>query len=129
MHPYRVIERIRIYFAAMITRVRELENIHIYLWLFKDICWMLTYKTAGLVVAVPTFGLALFLAVITVRYERLFVPNLAVLCWISANIVWMCGEFFGFAFAPVSLTLFVLGLIVISYYFLKFYKWPWRPTE
>lgn len=115
-------------FVRMIKNVRQLENAHIFFWLIKDICWMMQYKTAGMIVAVPTFSMALYLTLATFRYKEHFYPNLAVLCWISANIVWMTGEFFFFNFAPAALFLFVSGVIVISYYFLRFYKQPKTPV-
>jgi hypothetical protein len=83
---------------------------------------MMEFKTGGMIVAVPTLFMAVYLTVITARRTHHFLPNLAVLCWISANIIWMTGEFFRLAFKPAALTLFIAGIIVISYYFVKFHK-------
>lgn len=85
---------------------------------------MMGYKTSGMIVAVPTLSMAVYLAFATVKNQRLFIPNLAVLCWISANVMWMIGEFYVINFVPASLTLFISGIIVISYYFVRFYKRP-----
>lgn len=85
---------------------------------------MMEFKTAGMIVAVPTLSMAIYLTIITAKRTRHFLPNLAVLCWISANITWMTGEFFNLAFKPVALSLFIAGIIVISYYFIKFHKQP-----
>lgn len=112
----------------MIKNVRELENVHIFLWLLKDICWMMSYRTCGMIVAVPTLGMAVYITLITLRTKHLFLPNLAVLCWISANVGWMTGEFYAINFIPVSLSLFISGTIVIAYYFMRVYKRPETPA-
>ncbi|MES2691107.1 MAG: hypothetical protein V4658_11930, partial [Bacteroidota bacterium] len=103
----------------MIKNVRELENVHIFLWLLKDICWMMNYRTSGMIVAIPTLTMAVYLTLITIKNRPLFLPNLAVLCWISANVSWMIAEFYAVNLIPVSLSLFVSGIIVIAYYFIK----------
>jgi hypothetical protein len=43
--------------AQQTPRFRLFENAHVALWLVKDTCWLLSYKTAALALAIPTiFG-------------------------------------------------------------------------
>ena len=87
------------------------------MWLLKDICWMMHYKTVGLIIFIPTIILALFLCMITFKTSH-FLPNIAVSCWIGANGTWMLGEFFVFDYKPLSLLLFMSGTLTIAAYFL-----------
>lgn len=78
---------------------------------------MMHYKTAGLIIFIPTIILALLLCVITFKTSH-FLPNIAVSCWICANGTWMLGEFFVFDYKPLSLLLFISGTFTIAAYFL-----------
>ena len=103
-------------------KIARLENIHIPLWLFKDTCWMLQFKLAGTILIVPTVSIALLIAWKTRHHRELFLPNLAVACWISANSIWMAGEFFEWPFRLPSLLLFTGGIGVIMYHFWLVYR-------
>ena len=104
------------------NRVRVFENIHIPLWLIKDTCWMMEWKTLGIIMIIPTVLVAFWIAIRTYG-EKLFYINLAICFWISANSFWMCCEFFGrvdlknYAAIP-----FVLGMISTAIYYLLTYK-------
>lgn len=89
---------------------------------------MMSYRTSGMIVAVPTLGMAAYITLITFKTKNLFLPNLAVLCWICANITWMVAEFYNQNFTHISLSLFVSGIIVIAYYFARVYKRPETPA-
>jgi len=102
--------------------LRKYENIHIPLWLLKDSCWMMEWKTMGVIMIVPTIFVAILLAWRT-RHEDEFFVNLAILAWISANAFWMCCEFFDYLqykdFAAIG---FVIGAISISVYYIRLFK-------
>lgn len=103
--------------------IRKIENFHILLWLLKDLSWMMTWRAFGIFMIFPTMGFALYITWRR-RYNKseLFY-NLAIICWICANSLWMVAEFFGFEehFKIYSLVLFVLGIVIIcSYHFLRF---------
>ena len=102
--------------------IRQFENIHIPLWLLKDSCWMMQWKTLGVVMIFPTIFVALMLAWRT-RHEEEFFVNLAILAWISANAFWMCCEFFDYLqykdFAAIG---FIIGAISISVFYLQRFK-------
>lgn len=107
------------------AKIRYYENIHIPLWLLKDLCWMLHWKIPGIIMIIPTVLVAL---IITIKCFREKDTNeewiqLAVLFWICGNSYWMLCEFFnqedlknyaGFAF--------VAGIISALYFYLKYNK-------
>jgi hypothetical protein len=103
----------------MTPALRKYENIHIPLWLLKDTCWMMEWKTMGVIMIVPTIFVAALLAWRTRKDEEFFV-NLAILCWIMANAFWMCCEFFDYLqykdFAGIG---FIAGAISISAFYFK----------
>lgn len=83
---------------------------------------MLQFKLAGTILIIPTVSIALLIAWKTRPHKELFYPNLAVACWITANSVWMVGEFFEVLFRMASLALFLSGIAVIGYHFVLVYK-------
>lgn len=99
--------------------IRHYENIHIPLWLIKDTCWMLEWKTPGIIMVFPTMFVALFLAVKTIKEDEFWI-NLAICFWIIANAYWMCCEFLGhgelknYAGFP-----FLAGIISVSWFYYK----------
>lgn len=103
----------------MTPSVRANENFHIVLWLLKDLCWVMDMKLMGLLMIVPTVGMAIFIAW---RHradivELLF--SLAVIFWILANSIWMIGEFyFDDSLRPVTAFFFVTGIVTVSWYYL-----------
>ena len=103
-------------------KIRKLENVHILLWLLKDTFWVLLLKIPGLIMIVPTIGVAAYLTLKSRHDAKEFIFNLAVLCWILANSVWMIGEFFfDDSTRPIALVFFILGLGSIGYYYARYY--------
>jgi len=103
----------------MAYKIRHYENIHIPLWLIKDTCWMLEWKTLGIIMIFPTLLVAILIAAKT-RMEDEFFINLAICFWISANAYWMCCEFLGhvelknYAGYP-----FVAGMICVAWFYFR----------
>ena len=103
----------------MYSAIRKFENMHIALWLLKDTCWVLTLKTAGMIMIGPTLGLAMYITWRTRRMRAELYHNLAVCCWIAANSVWMFGEFYrDDGTRPVAVVFFAAGIGCIGYYYL-----------
>lgn len=96
-----------------------IENFHIVLWLLKDTCWLMGFKYGGLVLVIPTLWIAYLIAWRTRKDPMVFMPNLAVCCWITANSCWMLGEFFHYPFSIPALLIFIIGVGVMGYYFLR----------
>jgi hypothetical protein len=107
----------------MEAEIRGKENIHIYLWLIKDISWLLGYKWLGTAMILPTLVLAGYISYITRKNPLQFWPNLAVCCWISANVNWMLGEFYLYNYKPLSAIFFVMGLLLMLVYFNSYVKY------
>jgi hypothetical protein len=98
--------------------IRKFENFHILLWLFKDLCWVTLSKTVGVFMIVPTLALAIYITYINRKDKAELAHNLAVCFWISANSVWMIGEFyFDDHTRSFAVVFFVLGLLMMLFYY------------
>lgn len=104
------------------NKIRLYENFHVVLWLIKDSCWLLQLKWLGMTMAIPTLTMAIYICYLTRKNRAHFIPNMAVALWLSANITWMSGEFFGFSFLLPALLLFGSGLILMAWYFVRHRK-------
>lgn len=108
------------------ARFRRIENMHILLWLIKDACWAMNYKTLGIIMVIPTLLVAFFITWQTRHILSEFLHNLAVVFWIIANCTWMIGEFYGwdanlwgeYGLRQMSLIPFGIGLLILMYYYL-----------
>jgi hypothetical protein len=103
---------------------RKIENLHILLWLLKDICWLNEWKSMGTFMVLPTLSVALWLTSRSREDKVELVHNIAVIFWILANSTWMLGEFFwDDKTKPLAVTFFVLGiLILVAHYSVKLLK-------
>jgi len=102
----------------MDQKIRKFENVHILLWLLKDLCWVMDFKITGLVMIVPTVLMAIYITVLTRHSVSELFHNLAVVCWICANSIWMIGEFFfNDGTRPAAAVFFVAGLLFITWYY------------
>ena len=106
---------------------RKMENTHILFWLVKDLSWCMIWKTLGMLMVVPTMGIAIVIAWRTRGYKSERAHNLAIVFWITANSYWMTSEFFGFDAVQVAphvtgkdlaLVPFLIGLGILAYYYL-----------
>lgn len=105
-----------------IKDIRWYENLHILLWLLKDICWLMELKLPGIIMIVPTVLMAIYIAVKT-RTETIYYINLAILCWIAANSYWMICELTdNLHLKDYTIMGFVLGLVFTGMYYWKEWK-------
>lgn len=102
-----------------------LEMAHIPLWLIKDLCWLMTWRITGLIMAVPTVLVAIILAIITYKDESRFLPNVSIAFWIIANANWMVAEFFDLPTRFYSIAPFVAGIAIFIIYLYNRYKKGW----
>lgn len=99
--------------------IRSSENFHIVLWLLKDLCWMMTWKVAGIVMITPTILVAAWLAWRSRKEAGELLHSLAIVLWICANSVWMIGEFFfNDTTRHFALPFFAAGLLCVGWYYL-----------
>lgn len=68
---------------------------------------------------IPTISVALHITWLHRQTMSELYHNLAVVSWIMANSVWMIGEFFfNDTLRPVAAVFFVIGLLLVSVYYL-----------
>ncbi len=108
----------------MVKNIREYENLHIALWLIKDTCWVMSFKSMGMVMIIPTLIVAIHLAWKSRKNVADLFHNIAVCLWITANATWMTGEFFyNDSLRRYATVFFAIGLITVAiYYILHFPK-------
>lgn len=101
------------------NRFRKTENLHILFWLLKDICWCMSFKTAGIIMLVPTLTVAILITWQTRKLKAELYHNLAVTFWICANGYWMIIEFLGKDDALRIFTVipFLMGLLFLFVYY------------
>jgi hypothetical protein len=95
------------------------QNLHIVMWLFKDSCWVLSFRWLGVFMIIPTLTVAIYITYKTKESASDFFHNLAICSWIIANAVWMVGDFFfNDTLRPYATIFFFIGLILVSYFYL-----------
>ena len=126
MPPLKTVPQAQEEYAAS-TSYRKLENLHVLFWLVKDMSWCMIWRPLGMLMVVPTLGIALVIAWRTRNNPAEFAHNQAIVCWITANSYWMSSEFFGFDTVHVlphvtgqqlALVPFLIGLGTLAYYYL-----------
>lgn len=104
---------------SLFRSIRSTENFHIVLWLFKDLCWVMDLHVAGLIMIVPTVSMAVWLAWRSRASVGELLHSIAVVRWITANSIWMVGEFFyRDTTRHLAACFFVAGLLCAAYYYL-----------
>ncbi len=102
----------------MFLDFRKIENLHILLWLLKDICWVADLKWLGTFMILPTISVAIWLTWKMRKSYSELMHNLAVIAWILANSTWMIGEFFlDDGTRPLALGFFGLGLVLLFVFY------------
>lgn len=87
-----------------------LENLHFPLWILKDMAWMLKFGWVSLILAIPTIFVSLLLILYTANNERK--QNLVILCWLSANTLWMMHEMFYTPTFEAAVISFSIGILI-----------------
>jgi hypothetical protein len=102
------------------TTTRKLENLHILLWLLKDISWLMFWKPLGIFMIIPTLICAIIISWKSRTTRSELFHNLAITFWIIANSYWMLTEFLKIdeEFRIFAIIPFVIGLMFIAAYYL-----------
>ncbi len=74
--------------------IRRIENLHVALWLLKDVSWCSSWKMFGVLMIAPTLTMAVYITWKTREIATELIHNMVVCAWICANITWMVGEFY-----------------------------------
>jgi hypothetical protein len=102
-----------------LSDVRATENLHIVFWLLKDFCWAADWQIPAMLMIVPTLCIAMWLAWKSRSDAAEFLHSAAVVCWISANSVWMTGElFFDDTWRTPAKILFAAGIVSVAVHYL-----------
>lgn len=108
--------------ASSLPGYRWIENGHILLWLIKDTFWAMEFKPGGIFMIFPTLAVAIYLLWRSRRVRGELFHNIAVCIWITANSIWMAGEFYDKETRPIAAGLFISGLIVLAIYYLCYFR-------
>lgn len=77
------------------------------------------FQKLGVFMILPTVLVAFFITYRTRNIKTELFHNIAVCCWVSANSVWMIGEFFyDDTTRPYATAFFLTGVLVMTYYYL-----------
>lgn len=102
----------------MKSRFTKSENIHIVLWLIKDMSWLMSWKLLGLAMIIPTFVVSIIITRRSRHIQEDLWLNIAVCFWICANGTWMVGEFyFADTWRTAALVFFILGISTLGIYY------------
>lgn len=109
------------------NKIQKYDNLHIVLWLIKDMCWSIDNKL-GVILVLPTILVSLWIFSKSKNISAWY-HNLAVCFWITANSLWMVSELFKFedVTKPYVIILFIIGLIILAFYYLK-YSIKWKKS-
>ena len=101
-------------------RFRKIENLHILLWLLKDLSWAMLWKPIGIAMLIPTLTVAILITWQTRHLKSELYHNLAVAFWICANGYWMIIEFMGYdeELRIYTAIPFSIGLCFITVYYI-----------
>lgn len=99
--------------------LRIQENLHVVLWLIKDLSWLMEYRMLGLLMVAPTITVAGIIAWKSRHIRVELLHAMAVILWISANSTWMIEDLFldgrGHVIAQA---LFLSGLLILAVHYL-----------
>lgn len=108
---------------------RVYEHLHIPIWLVKDTCWALSFKTLGVAMIFPTLLLAIVISIKTRKNKMELLPNLSIAFWITANSIWMCDEFFELNIKEWCYVPFIIGLVIISFWTIFYLPKLWKSND
>ena len=101
------------------SKVRGYENFHILLWLLKDSFWLMEWKLAGISAIVPVMLLAFRIAWLDRKDTANLLHNIAIICWLCGDSIWMIGDFFfNSRLKQLPATFFGIGILVLAIYYL-----------
>lgn len=104
------------------------ENLHVILWLLKDMLWCMN-STLGILMVCPTVSVSIYILYICRDNKSDLYHNLSIGAWIIANSTWMVGDLLHKEayIKPYAIFIFSVGVAILGYYysmmlFKKLYK-------
>jgi len=89
----------------------------------------MVWKPLGIAMIFPTLIIAIVISIKNRNYVSEVCHNWSIVFWIAANSYWMVSEFFKFDEIPVygdisykyiAIIPFVIGILILAYYYLVF---------
>lgn len=113
------------------AKFRSLENMHVFFWLVKDICWCTGFKPLGVTMIFPTLLIAIYITIKNRQMVSELAHNLAITFWITANSMWMVFEFLEIddVYKNYCLIPFGIGLAILLVYYAQFLPVIWRSEK
>lgn len=100
---------------------------HIFLWLIKDCCWVLSLPKLAVFMIFPTVSLSIYVSYISRVNKDDLLQNLAITSWIIGNSIWIISEFyFEDSYRGLSSIFFLLGILPLIFLYIKIYYRPWK---
>jgi hypothetical protein len=91
-----------------------LQLIHIPLWVLKDFCWMMGMSWLSLIFAIPAILVSVLVINYTAGVKKL--ENYIILCWLTANVLWLLDEKLNANTHYASVVFFIIAIgISIKY--------------
>ena len=121
MHPSRTLLVVSSSIGAHVNpAIRKIENVHIGFWLLKDIGWIQDLHILGITMVIPTLLIAIWLTWHTRSDSGECAHCAAVVCWITANAIWMVGEFFyNDTTRPIASIFFGIGVVILAWHYIR----------
>lgn len=88
-----------------------LEVVHFPMWILKDLAWMMGFGVLSLTLAIPT----IIISVLLIKWSGKFfekMENISILCWLTANTLWMSHEQFNAHTKELAVIMFSFGIII-----------------
>jgi hypothetical protein len=93
-----------------------LDNLHVALWLLKDLLWSMDNKL-GVILIIPAVVVSIYILVKQFNNRNDIYHNLAICFWILANSTWMTCELYKLNYMNLVYVLFGAGTIVLVYFY------------
>lgn len=111
------------------NRNKIMDNLHIVLWLIKDLLWSMDNRL-GVLLIIPAVIVSVYILVKQFNNRSCIFHNLAVCFWIVANSIWMCCDLYRLNYMGVVYFLFGVGLgILLYFYFGEIIKRFWKSKK
>jgi hypothetical protein len=85
-----------------------LQLLHIPLWVLKDFCWMMGMSWLSLLLALPAILVSILVINYTAGVKKL--ENYIILCWLTANTLWLMDEKLNAHTHYASVLFFLIGI-------------------
>ncbi|MDX2194868.1 MAG: hypothetical protein NW207_00490 [Cytophagales bacterium] len=101
--------------------LRLIEILHLPIWYLTDFFWMAEIAWAAVALIVPLVVMGGYITYRSASSRVAFLPNCAVFCWIIANTLWMCDDFYPINVIKIAYVIFGIGIFILLYWFIMIF--------